>query len=114
MFPTGQNVLYAAGKTLVNGTDYTVTYASGRVAVGTYKVTVNMKGNYTGTKTLSFKINPINISTCTVKLSATSLTYNGEIRTPEVSVINSYGTTLKEKNYTVTIIIKHILLKIVQ
>ena len=48
----------SAGKTLKKNTDYTVTYASGRKNVGTYKVTVKMKGNYTGTKTLTFKINP--------------------------------------------------------
>ena len=39
-------------------TDYTVTYATGRKNVGTYKVTVKFKGNYTGTKTASFVINP--------------------------------------------------------
>ena len=48
----------AAGKTLKKNTDYTVTYAAGRKNVGTYKVTVKMKGNYSGQKTLSFKINP--------------------------------------------------------
>ena len=48
----------AAGKTLKKNTDYTVTYASGRKNVGTYKVTIKMKGNYSGTKTLTFKVNP--------------------------------------------------------
>ena len=38
--------------------DYTVTYAKGRKNVGAYKVTVQGKGNYTGTKVLTFKINP--------------------------------------------------------
>ncbi len=41
--------------TLVNGTDYTVTYAN-NVKVGTATVTVKGKGNYTGTITLTFKI----------------------------------------------------------
>ena len=48
----------SAGKVLKKGTDYTVTYATGRKNVGTYKVTVKMKGKYSGTKTLSFKILP--------------------------------------------------------
>lgn len=48
----------SAGKTLKKNTDYTVTYASGRKNVGTYKVTVKMIGKYSGTKTLTFKINP--------------------------------------------------------
>ena len=96
-------VTNANGVKLTKNTHYTVTYASGRKNVGTYKVTVKMIGNYTGTKTLSFKINPINISTCKVKLSATSLTYNGNVRTPTVTVTNSYGTKLtKDKHYTVT------------
>ena len=45
------------GKTIA-AKNYTVTYASGRKNVGTYKVTIKFKGNYSGTKTLTFKINP--------------------------------------------------------
>ena len=45
------------GKT-VTSENYTVSYAKGRKNVGKYKVTVNMKGNYEGKKTLTFKINP--------------------------------------------------------
>lgn len=37
---------------------YTVSYAAGRKNVGTYKVTVNLKGNYKGTKAASFTIVP--------------------------------------------------------
>ena len=48
----------SAGKTLKKGTDYTVTYAKGRKTVGTYKVTIKFKGNYSGTKVLTFKITP--------------------------------------------------------
>ena len=92
----------SAGKTLKKDTDYTVTYASGRKAPGTYKVTVTMKGNYTGTKTLTFKINPINISNCSVKLAATSYTYNGSTKTPSVTVKDAKGKTLKNgTDYTV-------------
>ncbi len=46
------------GNVLKKGTDYTVTYASGRKAVGTYQVTIKGIGNYSFTKTLTFKINP--------------------------------------------------------
>lgn len=46
------------GNILKKDKDYTVTYSSGRKTVGTYKVTVKMKGNYSGTKTLTFKIIP--------------------------------------------------------
>ena len=46
----------SAGKKLKNGTDYKVTYASGRKKVGTYTVKVKLIGNYSGSKTLKFKI----------------------------------------------------------
>ena len=84
----------ANGVKLTKGTHYSVTYAEGRKNAGTYNVIVKMKGNYTGTKTLSFKINPIKISTCILKLSATSYTYDGKVKTPTVTVSNSYGTKL--------------------
>lgn len=42
-------------KTLVKGTDYTVSY-SNNIKVGTASITIAGKGNYTGTKTDSFKI----------------------------------------------------------
>lgn len=46
------------GDIRLTGDDYTVTYADGRKNVGRYKVTVKGKGNYTGTKTLYYTINP--------------------------------------------------------
>ncbi len=93
----------AAGKTLKKNTDYTVSYAKGRKNVGTYKVTVNFKGKYSGTKTLTFKIKPISISKCNLKLSTTAYTYNGKTKTPSVVVKNASGTTLKKgTHYTVT------------
>ena len=46
------------GKTLKNGTDYTVTYPKGMKNVGKYTVKVTLKGNYSGTKSLTYNINP--------------------------------------------------------
>ncbi len=48
----------SAGKTLKKNTDYTVSYSSGRKYVGKYKAVIKFKGNYSGTKTLYFTINP--------------------------------------------------------
>ena len=42
----------------IGSTNYSVKYGSGRKKVGKYKVTITFKGNYTGTKTLTFKVNP--------------------------------------------------------
>ena len=46
------------GKTLKKNTDYTVTYPGGRKNVGSYTVKVVFKGNYSGSKNLTFKIFP--------------------------------------------------------
>lgn len=43
------------GKTLVNGTDYSLSY-SNNLNVGTATITITGKGNYTGSKIISFKI----------------------------------------------------------
>ncbi len=91
----------SAGKTLKKNIDYTVTYASGRKNAGTYKVTVKMIGKYSGTKTLTFKINPAKISS--YKLSATTYTYDGKVKSPSVTVKNASGVNLtKNTHYTVT------------
>lgn len=42
----------------LTSSDYSVEYASGLKNVGKYKVTVTLKGNYTGSKSVYFKINP--------------------------------------------------------
>ena len=44
--------------TLVNNKDYTVSYAN-NINSGTATVTITGKGNYSGTKTISFKINTV-------------------------------------------------------
>jgi uncharacterized protein YjdB len=93
----------SSGKTLKKGTDYTVTYSSGRKNAGTYKVTIKMMGNYYGTKTLTFKIKPIDISKCKISLSTTEYSYSGSARTPSVTVKNANGTKLgKDTHYTVS------------
>lgn len=46
------------GKKLKNGTDYTVSYSSGRKNVGVYTVTIKFKGNYSGTGKKTFTIIP--------------------------------------------------------
>ena len=88
------------GKT-ISSSNYTVTYASGCKNAGTYKVTIKMKGNYSGTKELTYKINPINISKCTVSISKTMFTYNGKVQKPSVTVKSPSGTKLTTSSYTV-------------
>ena len=46
------------GKSLKYGTDYTVTYPKGMKNVGKYTVKVSLKGNYSGSKSMTYNINP--------------------------------------------------------
>lgn len=46
------------GKTLKYKTDFIVSFQNGRKNVGKYSVTITMKGNYSGKKTVYFYINP--------------------------------------------------------
>ena len=59
---TGNNITQSItvkcnGKTLKNGTDYTVSYSNNK-NIGTATVKITGKGSYTGTITKTFKINP--------------------------------------------------------
>ncbi len=51
----------AAGNAMAKDEDYTVKYASGRKKIGEYKVTVEMKGRYSGSKSLTFNIKPAKV-----------------------------------------------------
>ena len=59
---TGKNITQSItvkynGKTLKNGTDYTISYSNNK-NIGTATVKIAGKGSYTGTITKTFKINP--------------------------------------------------------
>ncbi len=60
------------GNKLQKNVDYTVKYASGRKAVGTYKVVVTFKGEYSGKKTLKFKVVPPVVKNVKVKAGTRS------------------------------------------
>ena len=75
-------------KTLKNGTDYKISYSSNK-KVGTAKITITGKGNYTGTKTISFKIKPV----AAVKVKAASTTYD--------SIKLSWNKASGAKSYTI-------------
>ena len=84
---------------LTKGTDYTVSY-SNNVNAGTATVTVNGIGNYSGSRTANFTINPKPI-TPTLVLSQTTLYYNNKEIRPTVTV--KYGNTvMPESEYTLT------------
>ena len=87
-------------KTLVKGTDYTVSYTN-NINVGTATVTITGKGNYTGTKSSTFKIVQAPVPTIAINAIANQ-TYTGSAIIPAVTV-KSNGTVLtKDTHYTVT------------
>ena len=75
------------GNTLVNGTDYTVTYSENVMDAGEVTVTIKGIGNYTGTVTKTYKINPAEI---TVYAEATR-DYNGEDQTLTIGADKAEG-----------------------
>ncbi|MCM1285863.1 MAG: fibronectin type III domain-containing protein [Acetobacter sp.] len=100
----------AKGKVLKKNTDYTVTYAKGRKAVGKYSVTIKFKGNYSATATKTFTIKPK--STSITKLTAgkkkftvkwkklTSQTTGYQIQYSTSSKFKSAKTVTVSKNKT--------------
>lgn len=91
--------LTLSGKTLKNGTDYSVTY-SNNVKVGTATVKIVGKGDYTGTITKTFAIK--NDFKKSVVSGIATKTYTGKALTQNLTV--KFGTkTLKNgTDYTVT------------
>ena len=70
-------------KTLVEGTDYDLTFSEDKINVGTVTVTVAGKGNYTGEVTRTYQITP---ATLTVTTPSDSKTYDGDALTAEGAI----------------------------
>ena len=86
--------------TLVKDTDYTVSY-SNNVNTGTATVTITGKGNYSGTKEVTFTIVSKSLANATVS-SITNQTYTGSAITPSVTVKDGDTTLVKDTDYTVS------------
>lgn len=83
---------------LVKDTDYTVEYKNNTNA-GTATVTVTGKGNYSGTKEVTFKISPKSITSVTIDAIAAQ-TYTGSAITPAVTVKDGDKELTKNTDYT--------------
>ncbi len=88
-------------KTLVKNTDYTISY-SNNTKVGSAKVTITGRGNYSGAISKDFQISAKSISGLKVTLSKTTYTYTGSRFTPVVTVRNGSKKLVKNTDYTVT------------
>ena len=85
---------------LVNGTDYTVAY-SNNLNAGVANVSITFKGNYKGTRGVTFNIEPKDIYNISIG-SIDEQTYTGSAITPELLVMDSSVTLVEDKDYTVT------------
>ena len=90
--------------TLVEGTDYEVTYPADMTSAGEKTVTVTGKGNFTGTADKKYTITKKGLVNCTVALSIEKTEFNWAEQKPVVTVTdNANGKTLADGvDYEVT------------
>ena len=93
-------VVKLAGKTLVEGTDYTVTYAANKAA-GTATATITGAGNYTGEKTADFTITQKDLAAAQIS-AISDQTYTGSAIEPAFTVILDGKTLVKGTDYNAT------------
>ena len=96
----------ANGNALHNKTDYIVQYASGRKNIGTYKVIVTLKDNYSGKKTLSFTISPKGTAISSLSKSKKAFTAKWKKQSAQTSgyqLLYSTNSKFKSRNKYVTV-----------
>ena len=97
---TGSPINPTIVTTLNENVDYIVS-SDAETNAGTYEVTILGKGNYFGSVIKKFTINPAAI-TPVVTLASESYTYDGQAKTPAVTVKNGDVTLEKDSDYTVS------------
>ena len=93
------------GKTLKNGTDYKISYPKGMKNVGKYTVKVILKGNYSGSKSMTYNINPKGTGVSKVKAAKKGFKVTWKKQATQTTGYQvQYSTSSKFKNAkTVTI-----------
>lgn len=81
-------------------TDYTVDVTP-RTDAGSYTLTVNGMGNYTGTATGNWSITPKTVTNPTIELSSGPFTYTGQKIEPTITVMDE-DKTIPDSEYTVS------------
>ncbi|MCM1285815.1 MAG: leucine-rich repeat protein [Acetobacter sp.] len=95
-----------SGKTLKKNTDYTVTYAKGRKAVGKYSVKITFKGNYSGTASKTFTIIPKSTSVSKLTKGKKKFTVKWKKLTTQTTgyqIQYSTDKKFKKNNKTITV-----------
>lgn len=87
-------------KTLWEDNDYNMMEVTKQTDAGSYQLTINGGGNYTGTKTVEWKILPKTIANPTIEVGSGG-TYNKTAKTPSV-VVKDSGAIIPDNEYTVS------------
>ena len=99
--------LYFNGKRLTRSKDYHVGHYKNNMDVGTATCLVKGDGNFTGSRTAEFKINPKNIYGLSFS-DISIITYNGVAITPKVTIVDQAispaKTLTQNKEYTLSYI----------
>ena len=95
-------VVKDGGVTLVSGTDFDFSYGKNiNAGENTATVTINGKGNYTGTASQTFTIKPKNIKGAVIKLQADSLGYTGLMQEVQITSVTLDQVPLTANDYDI-------------
>lgn len=84
--------------TLQQNVDYTLTYRD-NIAPGTASIMISGTGSYSGSKTVTFKITQVSLSSANIKVA--NQTYNGKAKTPNVTVKLNGEVLMQDDDYEV-------------
>ena len=91
--------------TLMEGRDFDVNY-SNNINAGTATVTLTGHGNYQGTTTRTFTINPLSLTDASenfaLNISGTQYTYNGTPKVPDERLSRGSAYLVEDSDYTVS------------
>ena len=93
--------VYDGTKKLTEGTDYNATYTN-NVNAGTATINISGKGNYTGSKSLTYTIASTTTSISGASVSAAACTYDGTAKQPAITVTVGGKTLTSGTDYTVS------------
>ncbi len=100
--PDGEYDVYDGTTRLIPGTDYEVV-CTNNTNVGTATITATGKGNYSGTATATYKIEPLSLTDTSIEVAAIpDETYNGAAHTPAPVVTHNGKTLVAGTDYTVS------------
>ncbi|MCR5450426.1 MAG: Ig-like domain-containing protein [Solobacterium sp.] len=92
--------VYDSGQLLKAGTDYTLTYKN-NIKAGTATITLKMKGNYTGSETITFEILPLSLQDERVRTEELTLQTTGKMLNPAPVVYFGTKKLVKGTDYTI-------------